>query len=103
MILARISQFYDDTRSVRIAGKDGVHMEYFDPGAYDKFSFYDFDIKVRAQKKNPYEIIYNNDIARELKELGVIDSEEMIELMNFEGKDLLKARLEQKKNKNTAN
>ena len=97
MILARISQFYDNTRSVRIAGADGIHMEYFDPTAFDKFSFYDFDVKVHAQKKNPYEIIYNNDIARELKELGVIDNEEMIDLMSFEGKDLLKAKLEQKK------
>lgn len=97
MMLARIAQFYDDTRSVRITGKEGVHMEYFDPGVIDKYSFYDFDIKVKAQKKNPYEIIYNNDIARELKELGVIDAEEMIDLMNFEGKDLIKIKLEQKK------
>lgn len=102
MILSRIAQFYDDTRTVRVVGKDGTHMEYFDPETYNNFSFYDFDVKVRAQKKNPYEVIYNNDIARELKELGIIDAEEMIDLMNFEGKELLQSKLEQHKNTNTA-
>ncbi len=93
MILSRAAQFYDNTRAINISDT----TEYFDPTDFDRVSMYDFDVKVHAQKKNPYEIIYNNQIARDLMELNVITPEEMLKLMSFEGKELIQAYLEQKK------
>lgn len=101
MMLSRIAQFYDDARTVRIIGSDNCEIEYYDPNAIDGYTFYKLDIKIRAQKKNPYEVMYNNDIAGKLKELDIITDEEMISLMNFEGKEIIENNLRQRKEQNT--
>ncbi len=100
MILARVAQFYDETRAVRICGKNGSYTEYYDPSKCLDGAFYDFDVKVKAQKKNPYDTVYNNDIAKELRELGIIEPDEMIELMSFDGKELLEAKIKDRKKGN---
>ncbi len=91
MMLSRVAQFYDNTRVVRITGKGAKQSYYFDPAEFSDHSKYDFDIKVHAQKKNPYEVTYNNEIAMELHKEGVITSKQMLSLMSFEGKDELDA------------
>lgn len=97
MIISRIAQFYDETRTVYIPSDDGVKAEYFMPPKFGIDSLYDFNIKVKAHKKNLYEVTYNNEIAEKLHENGIISTEDMLDLMNFEGKEIIKSKLKEKK------
>ncbi len=84
MMIARTAQFYDKTRAVRVAGEKAV---YFDPEDFARRSWFDFDVNVKSLKKNPTEMLYDNDFARQLFEAGAIDAYTMVEMMNFDGKE----------------
>ena len=98
MIISRIMQFYDETRTVYIQDHKGCSAQYFIPQEATLESNYDFDIKVKARKKNLYEVTYDNEIAQKLFEAGIIDAVEMLEMMNFDGKEAIIKRLKQDKN-----
>lgn len=107
MCVELIRQFYDETRAFRITGQD--------PGAY---AFVDvnnaalkdqpmgvgadgaplfrrpvFDLKIKAQKKNPFSRMEQNERAKELYGLGFFNPERAqeclgaLEMMEFEGRD----------------
>lgn len=97
MIISRIMQFYDETRTVYIQDESGRAIQYFIPHDVALESTYDFDIKVKARKKNLYEVTYDNEIAQQLFDSGIINAVEMLEMMNFDGKEAIIKRLKQEK------
>lgn len=97
MMISRFTQFYDETRVINVTGENGIKTEYFSP-RYSQNSLYDLDIKVKAHKKNPYEVMYNNEIAQMLHANGIIGAEEMLDIMSFEGKEAIQNRLAAKNN-----
>lgn len=109
-----IRQFYTEPRSFRITGEKGE----------EKFTLYDnsgiapqsqgsdfgldmgvrvpiFDIKVRAQKSNPFAKIAQNELAKELYGLGLFNPEMadqaliVLDMMDFEGKDAIVQKISQ--------
>lgn len=61
-----------------------------------------FDVRVKAQKKNPFSRMSQNELAKELYGLGVFnperaqETEGMLEMMEFEGKDRVLEQVRQK-------
>ena len=99
-------QFYDVTRAFRITGMGGNYsFVQFDNSAIqeqpvgvgaDGETLYRkpvFDLKIRAQKRNPFSTMEANERAKELYGLGFFDpnraQEAMgaLQMMEFEGKD----------------
>lgn len=60
-----------------------------------------YDIKLQRQKASPYNKIVQNELAKELFGMGLFRPEmadqarSCLEMMDFEGKDMLLARLEE--------
>lgn len=108
-------QFYDETRSFRVIGEAGMSkfMEFSNkaiqeqqmpaaaPGMPPMFRKPVFDLRVKPQKRNPYSRMAQNELAKELYGMGFFDPTraEMtlgaLELMEFEGKDKVMARVQQ--------
>lgn len=97
-------QFYDLSRSFRITG-DGSEYQFIDfdnTGLQDQVTGLDtmgnpmfrrpvFDLKIKAQKKNPFSRMEQNERAKELYSLGFFAPENAqasliaLEMMDFEG------------------
>lgn len=109
-----IRQFYDEPRSFRITGKQGndVFIRYDnarikaqDQGVEFGVEFGSrvpiFDIKVRAQKSNPFSKMAQNEMAKEFFGMGFFNPQladqalACIEMMDFEGKTALINRISQ--------
>ncbi len=101
IILELIRQFYTEPRAFRIIQSNGAYQyieqsnENIKPksnenGLYKKPVF---DIKVAAQRKNPFSILSQNETASNLYNMGIFNPENahmalgMLEMMTFEGKD----------------
>ncbi len=109
-----IRQFYDERRTFRITGEgeNGYRfIEYSNAGIKDQemppaypgaemapdyeptYRRPIFDIKVRAQRRNPFSQLSMNETAKELYRLGAFNPEKaqealiMLEMMEFEGID----------------
>jgi hypothetical protein len=109
-----IRQFYDETRSFRITGDTPGGYQFVDlnnagikeqmvpplyPGQEMEENYSPlfrkpiFDIKIKAQKKNPFSRMEQNERAKELYGLGFFNPERAqealgaLEMMEFEGKD----------------
>lgn len=120
-----IRQFYDETRSFRITGDTPGSYQFVDmnnsaireqevaplyPGQEQEEGYSPlfrkpiFDIKIKAQKKNPFSRMEQNERAKELYGLGFFNPERAqealgaLEMMEFEGKDKV---LEQVRNGQT--
>lgn len=120
-----IRQFYDETRSFRITGDTAGSYQFVDmnnaaikeqemaplyPGQEQEAGYSPlfrkpiFDIKIKAQKKNPFSRMEQNERAKELYGLGFFNPERAqeamgaLEMMEFEGKDKV---LEQVRNGQT--
>lgn len=112
LVIEVIRQFYDLPRSFRVLGSD--------PGEYDFIQFSNaemngmqpgiagvefenrkpvYDIKVTSAKASPYSRTAQNELAKELYSAGVFNPEMgdqamlLMEMMDFEGKEELKAKL----------
>lgn len=95
-----IRQFYDEKRAFRITGDSGVSYVQLDNSnlkekpleAGDGSRVPIFDIKVKAQKRNPFSKASQNELAKELYGLGFFNPQlaeqtlGALELMEFEGK-----------------
>ena len=108
-----IRQFYDVPRYFRIMGQGGMRFLRFDnaglkPRALGNVFGQEmgqarpvYDIKLRSQKASPYNKIVQNELAKELFGMGLFRPEmadqarSCLEMMDFEGKDMLLARLEE--------
>lgn len=104
-IIERMRQFYDERRCFRITGEAGTETKYvgFDNsglkpqsmgtvGGRELFREPVFDIKIRAQKHNPFSTLSQNETAINLYNAGFFNpqnaqaAEAAIRMMDFEGK-----------------
>lgn len=103
LVIELIRQFYDEERVFRIVGEDGgrYYVGYCgkrlraDEEGRRPF----FDVEINATKKSPTEAEQKNRFAKELYDSGAFKAENvgetllMLELMDFDGVDKLKASL----------
>lgn len=107
MVIELMRQFYDELRSFRITGSDPGSYEFVDmsnaaikdqPMGTDSkgvpvYRKPIFDLKIKAQKKNPFSRMEQNERAKELYAAGFFNPERAqeamgaLEMMEFEGKD----------------
>ncbi|MBR2315614.1 MAG: hypothetical protein IKA56_03125, partial [Clostridia bacterium] len=114
-------QFYDETRSFRITGETGKY-EFVDfnnkmmqgepiPPAYKGQELEDgyvelfrkpvYDIVIKAQKRSPYSKMAQNELAKEMYNMGFFNpqlaeqSMSALELMDFDGIEGVKERVQQ--------
>jgi len=109
-----IRQFYDETRTFRITGETQGGYEFIE---YDNSHIKDqpiegslggemfrrpvFDIRIKAQKKNPFSQMSQNELGKELYAMGFFNPQRAqealgaLELMEFEGKDKVKGYVQQ--------
>ena len=109
-----IRQFYDETRSFRIAGDAGDYQfvginnaglkdqPIVAPGVTEVlYRRPVFDVKVKAQKKNPFSRMEQNERAKELYGLGFFNPERAqealgaLDMMDFEGIDKVRDKVQQ--------
>lgn len=109
MCIELIRQFYDETRSFRIVGGNNEYqfVDYDNSGIKDQVIGLDssgmemyrrpvFDLKIKAQKKNPFSRMEQNERAKELYSMGFFAPEKAqealgaLEMMDFEGIDKVK-------------
>ena len=107
LVIELIRQFYDEVRTFRITGAGDKGMDFAD---FSNASLQEtpeserrpiFDIKVRAEKRNPFSQLSMNETAKELYRLGVFAPEKaqeallMLEMMEFEGIDAVREKVSQ--------
>ena len=110
-----IRQFYDETRSFRIAGNAAGEYEFVDlsnrklkdqpvaktAGGDVLYRRPVFDLKIKAQKKNPFSRMEQNERAKELYGMGFFNPERAqealaaLEMMDFEGIDKVREQVQQ--------
>lgn len=115
MCIELIRQFYDETRSFRITGEMPGSYQFIDmsnAGIKEQpmgmssdgvplFRKPIFDLKIKAQKKNPFSRAEQNERAKELYAAGFFNPERAqeamgaLEMMEFEGIDKVKERVQQ--------
>ena len=102
LVIELIRQFYSEKRVFRIVGESGEreYLEFSGDSVKDDDGRHAyFDIEVSAKKKSPSEAAQKNELARALYEAGAFKRENaketlmMLELMDFEGVDSLKATI----------
>ena len=112
LVIELIGQFYTEPRTFRITGETGQpeYIEFDNTGLQgadrnvmgEDFRTKEpiFDIKVRAQRSNPYSRLSQNELALQLYQLGMFNPElsdqalAAVEMMDFEGKDKVKERIQ---------
>lgn len=109
-----IRQFYTEGRSFRITGTTGTGYEFttlnnsglqdqrtVDEAGNEYFRRPVFDLKIKAQKRNPFSRMEQNERAKELYGLGFFNPQRAqealgaLEMMDFEGIDKLKDYIRQ--------
>ena len=121
LIIELIRQFYDENRSFRIIGKEGAfeYVQYnnsriqgvpldpafagqqFDPSYQQATRMPMFDIVIKAQKRSAYSRMAQNELAKELYNLGLFEPDRAepamtcLEMMDFEGDDKVKQKVQQ--------
>lgn len=114
MVIELIRQFYDAPRTFRITGKDGsMAFSTLDNSGMRPMAMQDeygvasvrkpvFDLKIKAQRANPFSRASQNELAVQLYQMGVFNPQMadqslmMLELMQFEGVDKLKQEIAQR-------
>ena len=112
LVLELMRQFYTDARAFRITGPDGAYeFATFDAGTLaavplstgfgaEGETLYRvpvFDLKLRAQRRNPFSLAEGNERAKEFFALGFFDPRRArealgaLEMMEFEGKEAVAA------------
>ena len=121
LIIELIRQFYDETRSFRIIGKQGAfeYIQYnnqriqgvpldpafageqFDPNYQAATRVPVFDIVIKPQKRSAYSRMAQNELAKELYGLGLFEPERAepamtcLEMMEFDGDDKVRQKVQQ--------
>jgi hypothetical protein len=117
LIIELIRQFYDEKRSFRILGKQGAYdyIEYSneriqgvplepayegeDMGGAMRVPV--FDIVIKPQKRSAYSRLAQNELAKELYNLGLFEPERAepamtcLEMMDFDGDDKVKQKIQE--------
>lgn len=114
-VIELIRQFYDETRSFRIIGANGessfvkysnerIREQIVAPVAAGDDVGYRrpiFDIKVTSQKASPFSKVAQNELAKELYNMGFFNpalaeqSLTALEMMDFEAKDIITDKITQ--------
>lgn len=115
MCINRMAQFYDETRTFRITGttpggydfveldNQGLREQQVGMSA-DGIPLYRkpvFDLKIKAQKKNPFSRMEQNERAKELYGMGFFNPERAqealgaLEMMEFEGIEKVREQVQQ--------
>lgn len=114
MCIELIRQFYDETRSFRITGQVPGSYQFIDMSnagikeqqmgmTSDGIPMYRkpiFDLKIKAQKKNPFSRMEQNERAKELYGMGFFNPERAqealgaLEMMEFEGIDKVREQVQ---------
>ena len=106
LILELVRQFYTEPRTFRVIGKGNAndYLTYQSGDVLGRKDFANklpiFDIKIVPKKQNPYQSTRQNELAKELFSLGMLDpvrreeAKMAIKLMDFYGKEELLQRLE---------
>ena len=104
LIVSLIKQFYTEPRTFRVTGENGADnytiyqndlMKSFEKTQRESV----FDIRIVPQKQNPYQKAQQNELAKELFSLGMLNHERKeeavlaIKLMDFDGKEELLSKL----------
>ena len=115
MCIELIRQFYDEARSFRITGQVPGHVQFVEMSnagireqemgvTTDGIPLYRkpiFDLKIKAQKKNPFSRMEQNERAKELYGLGFFSPDRAqealgaLEMMEFEGIDKVREQVQQ--------
>ena len=116
MCIELMRQFYDETRSFRVTGTMPGSYQFIDmnnaalrdqaiqpayPGQETIYRRPVFDVKIKAQKKNPFSRAEQNERAKELYSLGFFNPERAqeamgaLEMMEFEGIDKVREQVQQ--------
>lgn len=112
LVIELIRQFYDETRTFRVTGPNSGEYEFVDvsnaqikdqelmlASGQVMYRRPVFDLDVRAQKKNPFSIMEQNERAKELYAAGFFNPERAqeaqgaLEMMEFEGIDKVRDRI----------
>lgn len=113
MVIELIRQFYDEKRSFRITGQAPGSYDFVevdnralkdqpigaDSGGEEMFRRPVFDLKIKAQKKNPFSRVSQNEYAKELYGLGFFNPQRAqeamgaLDMMEFEGIDKVKEQV----------
>ena len=108
-------QFYDEPRTFRITNQMPGQYEFVDmsnaligpqptgilPSGQETYRVPVFDLKIKAQKKNPFSRMEENERAKELYSMGFFNPERAqeallaLEMMDFEGKDKIVEQVQQ--------
>lgn len=110
----RMRQFYDEERIFRITGENGDYrfVSISNAGLKEQVTGTDsqgfplyrrpiFDLKIKAQKKNPFSRMEQNEQAKELYKLGFFNPERAqealpcLEMMEFEGIEKVREQVRQ--------
>lgn len=101
LVIELIRQFYDETREFRILGDDnqqefiGYNNANIKVADAEDSRLAVFDLKIKAQKSNPFSRMAQNELAQALFQMGAFNPEMadqsmiMFDMMDFEGKDQL--------------
>lgn len=115
MCIELIRQFYDEARSFRITGNSGSGYNFVNldnkqlrdqvtgTGADGELLYRRpvFDLKIKAQKKNPFSRMEQNERAKELYGMGFFNPERAqealaaLDMMDFEGIDKVREQVKQ--------
>ena len=114
MCIELMRQFYDEQRSFRITGEDGAYrfISFSNADIKDQSLGFDslgaemyrkpvFDLKIKAQRKNPFSRMEQNERAKELYGMGFFNPERAqealpaLEMMEFEGIEKVREQVRQ--------
>lgn len=114
LVIELVRQFYSEPRSFRIADKHTgdyrfvqysnaniVEQDQLNPDGTVRHVRPVFDITVSAEKSSPFSRAAQNELAKELYSMGLFDpmntlpAMACIDMMDFDGKDELKAKLQE--------
>lgn len=103
MCIELIRQFFDSERCYRISGNDGEiqYIKYSNKGISEKLNAPVFDVKVQAEKSNPFSRVSQNQSILDFYKMGMFNPENAeqaimaLDLMTFEGKEKLISQLKE--------
>ena len=108
MMIELISQFYTESRRFMVRGPGGEeHTICFsasrmaDRASGAKRRHFDFDVRIEAQRQTPVEAAYRNELAMRLLQMsgGLMTPVTAIEMMDFEGKQRVLAKLRERESR----
>lgn len=120
LVIELIRQFYDESRSFRISGKDGAERfvqfsnaqmkgvpmdpayagQQMQPGYVPSERKPIFDISIKPQKRSAYSRLSQNELAKELYGLGLFNPENaeqalmVLDMMDFDGDEEIKQKVQ---------